>query len=214
MRSAAEYIGRTESAVRRFFETIDSYVSVLRGARVPVLVTERQASPAELDAWLIENADALKAVREAQRQYFDEAFALATTCGSVLQVAAKAFELFSSNGTVPSEWAGVVRSKYACYCVGRLARRVPLGLIVLAGRNQHMHFLDAKPLREPNVAVFERLTIYHGRSTDPTIRDAAFDLTSKMLVSFAHNITALLGWRSYGAYEKDMKETLESAPER
>lgn len=214
MRSAIEYLDRTESAVRRFFETVDSYVSVLRRTKVPVLITDREASPAELDAWLLANADVLKTVREAQRQYFDEAFALATTCGSVLQVALKAFELFSGNETVPSEWAGVVKPKYARYCVGRIKRRVPLGLIVLAGRNQHMHFLDDKPLREPNVAIFERLAIYHGRNTDPTLRDAAFDLTNKMLVSFAHNITALLDWRSYEAYQKDMKETLEAAPKR
>lgn len=211
MRCANEYIERTESAVRKFFEGIESYAAVLRRAKVPVLVSDRAPSDAELGDWHAANADALKAVRESQATFFEEVFSLATMCGAVLQVAAKALELFSVNDLIPPEWAVVVKSKYARYCVGRPIRRVPLGLVILAARNQHAHFLDDKPLREPNIAIFERLAIHHGRNNDPTVRDPAFDLSNRMLVSFAHNVTALLQWRSYEAYESDLKEMLQWA---
>lgn len=213
MHSADEYISRTESAVRGFFESVDSYVSRLKRASIPVLVSDTEPSTAELEAWLQENAAALETVRRAQRDYFDESFALATVCGSVLQVAAKAFERYSRNATVPPDWQEVVNPGYARYCVGRRVRGVPLGLVVLAGRNQHMHFQDDHPLREPNVGVFKRLASFDGRYGESVV-DPAFDLSNGMLVSFAHNITGLLGWRSYDAYKRDVTETLSPGVEQ
>lgn len=213
MHSADEYISRTESAVRGFFESVDSYVSKLKRASIPVLVSDTEPSTAELEAWLQDNAAALEAVRRAQRDYFDESFALATVCGSILQVAAKALERFSKHATVPADWEEVVNPGYARYCVGRRVRGVPLGLVVLAGRNQHMHFQDDHPLREPNVGVFKRLASFDGRYGESVV-DPAFDLSSGMLVSFAHNITGLLGWRSYDAYKRDVTETLSPGVEQ
>ena len=83
-----------------------------------------------------------------------------------------------------------------------------LGLIILAGRNQHMHFGD-EPLRDPNVSIFARLASFGSMGGDETVHDPAFDLENKNLVSFAHNITALIGWRSFGNYQRDLRELLE-----
>lgn len=212
MQSAAEYLQRTESAVRKLFEGVESYTAALGRVRTPVFITsssEEQEREAQFLAWLSENEAAIQASREAQREYFAESFALATLCGSVLQVAAKALERYSSNTTVPNDWIDLIKPDrtYARYCVGRLCRQVPLGLIILGGRNQHMHFGE-EALREPNVRVFERLAIHHGKNTDPAVRDPAFDLANPLLVSFAHNVTALIGWRSYEAYESDLKTLL------
>lgn len=212
MQSAAEYLDRTASAVRKLFEGIDSYLSVLKQAVPPVFVSSngnRAQADAEFDVWRNRHDAEIRAALQAQRDYFAQSFALATLCGSVLQVAAKGVENFSKNATVPAEWSALIKPEHkaARYCIGEPVRGVPLGLVLLAGRNQHMHFGD-EPLREPNVAIFERLATYYPAKEDRDYRDPAFDLTNKILTSFAHNITALIGWRSYEAYEGDMRELL------
>lgn len=210
MQTLDEYLKRTESAVRTLFEGIQKYLSVIDRAHAPIFISStqnEQEREAELQAWLDKNAGAIQAAREAERRYFEESFALATLCGSVLQTADKAFECFSSNEAIPADWAGIAKPGSAPYCIGKPIRRVPLGLVVLAGRNQHMHFEDEEP-HKLTAAVFERLATYHGRNTDPEIRDPAFDLRNDRLVSYAHNVTALLEWRSYDAYEAALREAL------
>lgn len=194
MRSADEYLNRTASAVKKLFEGIDSYTSRLKETVPPIFISSganRGQADAEFEVWKKRHDAEIKASLQAQRDYFAESFALATLCGSVLQVAAKGFEQFSVNTVAPPEWAGVIKGKYARYCVGRPVRAVPLGLVVLAGRNQHAHFGE-EPLREPNVTVFDRLAAFQAPPDEPQYRDPAFDLNNKALVSFAHNITALL----------------------
>jgi len=213
METLDEYLAKTKSAVRHLFDALDSYRSVLDNAHVPIFITstlDEQTREQELRAWLKSHADAIQAAREAERKYFDESFALATICGALLQAADKAFECFSVHTAIPEDWSGVVNEHSACYCVGRTVRNVPLGLVVLAGRNQHMHFDDDKP-RKLTATVFERLAIYHGGNTDPQLRDPAFDLRNDRLVSYAHNIVALLKWDSYDMYEVDLRRAIVPA---
>lgn len=186
---------------------------MLNEVHAPIFISStqnEQEREKELQAWLDKHADAIEAARKAERRYFDESFALATICGAVLQVADKAIEVFSTRPDALPGWEGVVTEQSARYCVGRVVRNAPLGLIVLAGRNQHMHFDDDKP-RKLSVAVFDRLAIYHGRNTDPEIRDPAFDLRNDRLVSYAHNIAAILKWDSYDAYEADLRHAIAPA---
>ena len=136
-----------------------------------------------------------------------ESFALDTLCGAILQVAAKAVECFSANTIVPSHLRAVVGSGSAKYCVGRLVRSIPLGLVVYAARNQHTHFNEGA-LREPNATVFELLSTSHEYSNSLPFRDAAFDLRNPSIVSFAANVTALLGWRDYETYLADINAML------
>lgn len=159
METAADYLERTESAARKLFEGIESYLERLQRAVPPVFVSSganRQQADVELEAWKKRHDTEIKASLAAQREYF----------------------------------AG------------------PLGLVILAGRNQHMHFGETQ-LWEPNLTVFERLAIYHDRNTDPAVRDPAFDLGNSRLVSFAHNIAALIGWRSFDDYQRDLRELLK-----
>lgn len=210
MQTLDEYLVKTRSAVRHLFEATDAYRAVLDQAHMPIFISSTlndEEREKELEAWLARHADAIQAAREAERRYFDESFALATVCGAVLQVADKAFECFSRHATIPAGWEGVLTQRSARYCTGRVVRNVPLGLVILAGRNQHMHFDDEEP-RKLTVAVFDRMAIYHGRNTDPEIRDPAFDLRNDRLVSYAHNVAALLEWDSYDAYEADLREAI------
>ena len=213
MESAAEYLKRTESASRKLFEGIESYIGVLQRAVPPVFISSSsnsQQAEAEFRTWEKRHREEIAASLQAQKDYFAESFALATLCGSVLQIAAKGIENYSRNETIPDDWAGLIKpgQKAARYCIGRTERSVPLGLIILAGRNQHMHFGD-EPLRDPNVAIFARLASFGSMGGDETVRDPAFDLENKNLVSFAHNITALIGWRSFGNYQRDFRGLLQ-----
>ena len=213
METLDEYLAKTKSAVRHLFEAVDSYRSVLDNAHAPIFITstlDEQARENELQTWLESHADAIQAARAAERRYFDESFALATICGAVLQVADKAFECFSVHSAIPESWADVVTEHSACYCMGRIVRNVPLGLVVLAGRNQHMHFDDDKP-RKLTEAVFDRLAVYHGRNTRTELRDPAFDLRNDRLVSYAHNVVALLTWDCYESYEVDLRRAIVPA---
>jgi len=204
--------------MRKFFDGIESYSVLARRAVPPIFIGSagnQAVSDAEFMAWKKRHDVEIKAALKAQQDYFAESFALANLCGSVLQVAAKYVDLFSKVQAVPPDWIELIKpdDKRAKYCVGKRVRTVPLGLVILAGRNQHMHFGEEKPLNKVNVEVFHRLAVHFRDNTDPAWRDPAFDLANGMLVSFAHNITALIGWRSYEAYEKSLPGILEACPD-
>ncbi|MEQ1848871.1 MAG: hypothetical protein ABL983_25245, partial [Nitrospira sp.] len=160
------------------------------------------------DTWAKKAASALVAARVAQRAYVEQAFAMATLCGAILQVAAKGIECYSSNQAVPSSMQAVVGDSQSAkpFCIGRKVLDVPIGLIIFAGRNQHTHYNEPK-LNKVNVAVFERLALHPEVAT---VKDPAFDLDNSLLESYASNITFILGWRSYDAYAADLNSLLET----
>jgi hypothetical protein len=95
-------------------------------------------------------------------------------------------------------------SKPAKFCVGRLHRDIPIGLIVYAGRNQANH-IDER-LREPNITIFEKLCLVESFSDKGSwYRDPAFDLENDRIVNYACNITAILEWRNNESYFEDMR---------
>lgn len=210
MQSAEDYLRKTESAVRLLFTGIDSYLQVLRQATGVVFVSgELDDSKREADfaAWLIENEQRLAAARVAERDFIAESFALDTLCGSILQVAGKALEVYGTNNVIPTGLPTTVKSHFAKFCVGRPIRTVPLGLVIYAARNQHTHFND-DGLREPSSSVFNLLATAH--RFGPGIVDPAFDLKNDRLWSYASNVTSLLDWRSYEQYIADMRSMLNA----
>ena len=197
MKTAAEYLEKTESATRKLFEGIDSYLEVIRRL-------------AKYDVWVRENETDIAASLKAQRDFVAESFAHATLCGAVLQVAHKALECYSTNTAVAAEWTSLIRQGTTAvpFCCGRLVRGVPLGLVIYAARNQHAHF-DDDELRDPNLSIFNRLATNHGIASPTPFRDPVFDLEHPRLVSFASNVTGLIEWRSYAAYENDIRVLLD-----
>lgn len=202
------YLKKTESAMLKLFEGISSYIEILNNpdAAFVTSYTDDADLQSQYEVWCCENS--IAKAREAEKKFVTESFALSVLCGSVLQVAEKAIELFSKNKSVAENFGSVIKesNKNVKFCCGRLIRGVPLGLIIYAGRNQHTHF-DDYPLREPNKTVFELLAKNHDFGPNILV-DPAFDLTDSRGGSFANNITAIIGWRSYSAYEKDMKNIL------
>lgn len=212
MQTVDEYLNRTESAARRLFDGINDYISILPTALGVTFVTSEPYGPkqdAEYAAWKAKNAKRLLAAREAEQRYLAESFALDTLCGSVLQVAAKAIEIYGQSNPIPETFRGIVQPKLSKFCIGRDVRTVPLGLIIYAARNQHTHFNDGK-LREPSATVFKRLATEHGYGGRQQFSDPAFDVDNPRLVSLASNVTGLIEWRSYESYIGDMRALLET----
>jgi len=213
MQNAAEYLDKTRSAAALLFDGIDTYLAFLRqhSATFITSYTSEADCNNQFDAWRIESHSKIQAAHDAQKQYLGERFAQATLCGAILQLAAKAIECYSENTQIPQDWVPFIKpnSRPVPFCTGKLVRGVPLGLIVYAGRNQHTHFEDQN-LREPNVEVFRRLAMNHGfgNADEKSVVDPAFHLDTESITSFAHNITALIAWRSLDAYETDMRELL------
>lgn len=211
MQTPSTYIARTETAVRKLFEGISSYIEILKPIQGTTFVSG-QLDPAlfraEYDAWAKLNSKKLAASAAAQKEYSQQSFAMATLCGAVLQVAAKAIECYSTNTTVSVEARAIIgkSAPAAPFCIGREIRGVPIGLIIYAGRNQHTHYNEEK-LNGVNEAVFERLVVV---STSPSLKDPAMDLSNPLLDSHASNVTFLLGWRSYEAYESDLRSMLQA----
>lgn len=211
METPQEFIERTQSAVESLFIGIDSYLHILRRARPPVLVgiysTETEHEDA-LERWMKmkENADAIEARFEAQRAFMSEKYALTVLCGSLLQVASTAIRLYSKNRHIPEEFLDIEKNdSHATFCIGRRVREVPIGLVVIAARNQYNHIEDKK-LHVLSSTVFEWLATKHGYGTD--LRDPAFDLKKQLAWNYASNITGLLGWRKYENYEQDIRSML------
>jgi hypothetical protein len=210
MQSIYDYISSTETAMKLFFNGINSYLSILDAVTGVVFITSEANGPArdeEFKLWMESNSEQLKSARIAERQFMAEAFALDTLCGAVLQVAEKAIELYSQNTKIPDSLPIPIKQGVAKFCIGRSVRSVPLGLVIYAARNQHTHFNDSE-LREPSASIFNLLATAHGLGGGEVVVDPAFDVKNPRLLSLASNVTALIEWRSYANYQADMYNLL------
>lgn len=209
MQSFSVYTSSTETAVRKLFEGISSYTDVLKAVRGTTFVSgelDRDRFNAEYEAWARKHKRRLEKSLAAQRAYSEQSFAMATLCGAVLQVAAKAIECYSPIKSVPTHLTSIVGSSKPAvpFCIGREIRGLPIGLIIYAGRNQHTHF-NEKRYANVNEAVFDHLATVPGHTRQ---KDPALNLANPLLQSFASNVTFLLGWRSYRNYRRDMRTML------
>lgn len=196
--------------MQKLFEGIASYTKILQAIQGTAFVGSAHDSAefeALYEAWVQKNAEKIKASMAAQRKFFEEVFAMDVLCGAVLQVAAKAIECYSSNTNVPANVASLVQSgsKAIPFCIGREVRGIPIGLVIYAGRNQHMHYNEPN-LSTLNKAIFNKLA---NISKFSSVKDPALDLANHTLSSLASNITYLLGWRSYESYLSDIHALLE-----
>ena len=106
MQTAIEYLEKTESAMRKLFEGIDSYLAPLRRSRSAFesSTADDEKRRVERDTWFRQNKSAIAASFANQREFVAESFAQAVLCGAILQVATKAIEMYSVNSIVPLEW--------------------------------------------------------------------------------------------------------------
>jgi hypothetical protein len=219
MESAEEYLKQTESAVTKIIEGIDSYLKILRDSPPPIYVGNSgdtlNQRPIYKD-WVAANRVPIQSSLKAQREFSAESFALATLCGSLLQIAAMGIQWFSENEDISEDLPKDLRSllmkskKLIKFCIGRRVRSLPIGLIIYAGRNQYNHMDDEK-LSELNTTIFNLLAYSYDGATEQSPKNPAFDLKNEVLTNFSSNITALLEWRSYELYYKDMNSLIVAA---
>jgi len=219
MNSPEEYLNRTESAVTKLFDGIDLYLKILRDAPPPIYIGNAGDTLNQKPSyknWVAANRDAIQSSFKVQREFSAESFALATLCGSLLQISAMGIQWFSENEEIPSDLPEALdslikpKSKLVKFCIGRKVRSLPIGLIIYAGRNQFNH-MDDEELREPNKTIFNLLAGNYVGSTDKSPRDPAFDLENELLINFSSNVRLLLEWRNYESYHLDMKSLIATA---
>lgn len=226
------YLERSRSALEALCAAVDNYLGVLD--REPIVTgpgwsetvdeVERQA---RIEQWYRENQEAIERRAAAEREYFAESFALAAICGSILQIAHIAIQVYSRNDAVPDVLADgsrlpeplrerVTRNTAARRAaIGRPVLGLPLGLLVYAGRNQYAH-MDDQDLNEPGKSIFLTLAARYGlpNTWDNPQRplDPAFKVPNPAVPNMAGNIRALLGWSTFEHIQRDLVEAVESAP--
>jgi hypothetical protein len=213
MNSIEDYLSSTKSAATTLIVGIQGYIAILEETGFPFFTSftiDVSAREKEYEEWREENIDRIEASLAAQDRFVDESFAMASLSGSLLQLAAMGIQKYSGNTSTAHCFEKVIRERTnpAKFCIGRIERGVPIGLIVYAGRNQFNH-LNEDELREPNLFIFEQLSKIESYQNKGTFyRDPAFDLQNDIVENYATNITSALGWNNYGAYEKDMLDML------
>ena len=225
MKSLEEYLERTESAAIKLFDGIDSYIKILRDSPKPIFTFSGNIADLEADSKIREQAyDVWKSKNEevklslgAQRDFLAESFALATLCGSILQIAAMGIQWFSVNKEIPEDLPEELKSclrepnsKLTKFCVGRRIHTVPSGLVIYAGRNQYNHMNDKK-LTPLNTTIFNLLAHSDEDTTEQFSKDPAFDLENSVLDNRSSNITTILEWENYESYYADMHSLIVAA---
>lgn len=214
METIRDYLSKTESATRKLFDGVESYLKILRKVKTPVFVHDHvgeEESQRLFAEWAKKNEKWLQAYADASNEYVDQIFAQATLCGAILQIAAMGIKKYSTNNTIPDELNGLPKIQNARkFCIGRIVNDTPIGLIIYAGRNQSNH-LDDRDIREPTKSIFKRFAqIGPSRFVKVPYQDPSFDLENPEIASFSSNVTYLIGWRSYEVYEADMIAMLDN----
>lgn len=212
MQNYQEYLSKTETATRLLFQGVSAYREILKEAAAATTFATSYADFEDLERqharWQQENAATIERAEQLYNRYFAESFSQATLCGSILQIASKAIEKYSANSEIPANVRAIVGShlRLQRFCVGRELRGLPIGLVIYAGRNQHMHF-ESHALHPSSQNVFDHLaTVQYGGGD--TVKDPAFDPSNPSLESLAHNVVALLGWKAYEDFFRDVSEML------
>ena len=208
--TSAEYLQKTEHAVRHAYDGLDScwgyYEEALQHSEPPIkkdgfLVWEPPKTPdekAKLDSYL-----------KLAGKYFDLKISEAMFAGFILQAAYTAIRLYSRNQIIPSSCKNIVQSsakkRIIPFCIGRERHGLPTGLIVYAGRNQYCHW-DEEKSHESTRRIFGKLS---EAFFDSPLSDLAFDLTNPTIPLYAGEVLfTALGWDTYKKYLGEMTEIL------
>lgn len=220
MISPEEYINQTEHAVKGMFDSIKHYKDLFKMSRRPVMVIRHNGEAGEFERKLEELRSKPEIQQEfelaeyAREERLASLFSMHVISGSILQIACKGIELYSNNSQFDDSFLYLhdnckqnTIDKSKKFAIGRTIRRVPLGMIIYAGRNQYNHFEEKNGLRDLNRNIFKALATNHdyGDYLDP-----AFDLENESIISYSSNILSLMGWDSYQKYITDVKSLLSS----
>ena len=160
---ASDYMEETENAVMQLLEGLAFYRDIMKSDPKPVFVASvnpdgKGAWQEQLENWLQENDDKIDSSLQKQREYFGYTFSQGTLAGAILQIACMGISVFSTNNVVPDTCKKFVKpgSNHVKFCCGRKVCNLPIGIIILAARNQYNHWDDPKP-RPLTINVFNKI---------------------------------------------------------
>jgi hypothetical protein len=168
-----------------------------------------------------DEAGVIRMTKEENEEFlnaYEAHFALETAraalAGSILQIAYSALKQYPSGATVTPQFSNLgVKgvNPQPAFCVGRLVRNIPLGLLIYAGRIQYNHWEEGEPTNSVARQVFRELVVAY--KDDPGF-DLGYVLDYPAPRPVSHHIVRLeLGWRSYDAYLQDMSQLLPAPRE-
>lgn len=200
MTTLHRYLEDTEPAVKHLLLGLESYYST----PLPSILQYRDQTGV-IRMTKEENEEFLKA--------YDGHFALETAraalAGSILQIAYTGLKQYPSGKVISPQFSDlgvddVPRSND--FCVGRLVRNLPIGLLIYAGRVQYNHWEEGEPKNPIVRQAFRELVISY--SDDPFF-DMAYILDYPAPRPVSHYLVWLeFGWHSYDSYLQDMVKLL------
>ena len=219
MIGAEEYLAQTKHAVSAIFEIVQHYSDIAKLSFSPVHSVRHSGAPGEAtkkyQEWRSQSSvqQEFEVAKYARDEYFANQFSIHVASGSILQIACKAIDLYAKGGVHSEQCEGlfhnctdITKERGRAYCIGKLVRNVPIGLIIYAGRNQYNHMEEGANLNRLNRNIFSALARNHNYGD---LDDPAFDLENIALDSYSSNVRAVLDWDSYDTYENDMKDLLK-----
>ena len=200
--SAESYLKDTMTAVKGLFALLDYYDHLTYPPSLIQFYDDNGLATMNR----FQSEDYLLAYNESLA--FD--FSKATLSGSILQVAHKALEEFSTNTKFPSTAfkLGVsAKTKLIRYAVGREVQGIPAGLLIYAGRIQYNHFEEGWQINNVARSVFEALLQHY---IDYLSFDMAYELEWPVPRPVSHYLVRHeLKWFKISEYEADMRNMLE-----
>jgi len=200
-----EYLLQTEHAVRHLYAGIascwDYYQEALEHWDMSKI--DQPITP--------ENKAALSRYLKLAEKYFDLKFSEGAFAGSILQIAAIGIRYFSHNKSIPESCREIVDSNdrnTIPFCIGKEIYGLPIGLIILAARNQYNHWNDKQP-RPITTKVFNVLSRAHKENM---LSDLVFSLSNPSITVYANEVLLIaLGWTTYEKYLSEMEALLSNA---
>jgi len=199
--TAKTYLAETNAAVQGLFGLLAYYDHLTPRSSLAQFVDERGVvllNHAQAEAYMRAYADSLA---------LD--FSKAMLAGSILQVAHKALEEFSTNSTVPPSAAALgvsATSPHVRFSVGREVHGIPTGLLIYAGRIQYNHYEEGRPKNRIACTVFEALLNHY-------YSDMTFDMAYQLEWPAPRPVSHYIGrhelkWFSSADYLMDMRAML------
>jgi hypothetical protein len=203
MDTIEEYLDKVESAITTYLNGFYEYNKILSERDIPAFYyasNDDGKNKLEYEKWHKEHEKEIEADISLQNKYVAELFAMSTFSGAILQLAYLGINLFSNNKTIHPILNDIKNnSKYSRYCIGRIEHGLPIGLVILAGRNLYNH-IDDQELRQPNIINFNTLS---GKSFEK-YTNSYYDLENKQPHNIVSNLMYLLGWFEFVDFQSDM----------
>ncbi|MBI3373739.1 MAG: hypothetical protein HY017_18605 [Betaproteobacteria bacterium] len=153
-----------------------------------------------------------EAFLKAYDAHFGLEFSRAALSGSILQIAYMGIKRFGQL-TISSARCQELNVKASTpgsvFCVGRLVRNIPIGLLIYAGRIQYNHWEEGEPSNLIARQVFRELAISYSDDQDFDLGYVLDYLAPRPVSHYIVNLE--LGWRSYQTYLEDMISILPPA---